>query len=270
MPKSKSVSSKDMAKETSSKEVGEMTVAFLQVLDNDEVVTKLAQILSASIQLILEEKLNHFNKKLDKIVQDSKSISDKICAVEHENAKLKHINDGLQSEITDLKLHVNNLEQESRKNCLVIADVKETFAERVADSGDQVLANSREDTTNTICSVFRDTVGVTVSPSDIQAAYRMKSKGNGPRPLLVTFYSPSVRDTVIKSRRPKQKLLFQGTAIYFNDYLTATNSALFRKAREHVKNRNASSAWVRDGKLFIKWSDTARPDRITNASDLDL
>ena len=100
MPKSKSKGSssssiKDMtnqANEVSVMDVNNMTAVFLQVLDNENVIAKFAQILSASIQLILDEKLTQLNKKLDKVMQDNKVVTDKVSEIEKENNKLKQVN----------------------------------------------------------------------------------------------------------------------------------------------------------------------------------
>ena len=216
----------------------------------------------------MDEKLTLLNKKLDKVVQDNKVVTDKVSEIEKENNKLKQVNTSLQNYISELKSRMNNLEQGSRKNCLVINGVKETFAERVADNGDNSLTSTREDTMKAICSVFHETVNVSVTPSGIKSAYRMKSKNDGPRPLLVTFHTSSLRDTVMKPSRPKQRLSFQGAPIYFSDYLTTTNSELFHKARDLVKNHVAFTTWIRDGQLFVKWSYDARPVRIMSATDL--
>ena len=62
-------------------------------------------------------------------------------------------------------------------------------------------------------------------------AHRLRSKRTGPRPILVSFNSISLRSAVAKARRPKQTLKYKGLNIYFNDHLTRVNSNLAHKAR---------------------------------------
>jgi hypothetical protein len=277
MTKTRKSANQDMAtaKDTLPKEstITDMTTSFLQVLENADVVAKLAQLLSTSFQLLLDEKLNEVNKRLDRIIHDNKTVIDRVSAVEQENTKLKQLNDGLQGEVNDLKIKMNQLEQGTRRNTLLISGVKESFAERVNDGGtvDDPPENIREDTVKTVCTVIKEACNINVLPSDIQAAYRFNNRRNttgSPRPLLVTFHTSSLRSSVINSRRPKQTLSFRGTNVYFNDYLTAINSSLFRNARDMVKRGDAASSWVKDGQVFIKWSVSERPTRVTCMSDL--
>jgi molecular chaperone GrpE (heat shock protein) len=51
----------------------ELATSFIQVLDNNDVVTKIATVLSTSINLIFEEKLNSVLSKLDKLLKDNKN-----------------------------------------------------------------------------------------------------------------------------------------------------------------------------------------------------
>ena len=74
---------------------------------------------------------------------------------------------------------------------------------------------------------------------------------------------------IIKARQPKQTLTYRGSNIYFNEYMTATNSSLFYKARNLVKTDSAHSTWIKDGKIFVKWSERGRPVQIKTLADLD-
>ena len=221
---------------------------------------------------MFNEKVGHVNKKLDKIIQDNKSLLDRMAIIERENDKLKHLNAGLQTDIDNMSIKINQLEQGAQRNTLLISRVSETFAERVTDGGnvDNPPQNVREGTINTVFTVIKEACKIIVNSSVIQTAFRLRAKSNlmQPRPLLVTFNSSSVRDSVVKSQRPKETLTFRGSNIYMNDYLTSTNSTIFRKARELVKDGTAFSAWVRDGQIFVKWSQSSRLSRINCMADL--
>ncbi len=273
-------SEKDMAnakdKVSADKEVAaNLAASFLSVLDNDEVIAKLARILSISFQLILDEKLDPLNKKLDKFAHDNKILVDRVSSAERENDKLKQLNAGLKNEVTDLQAKVNMIEQDSRRNSLIITGVPETFAERVtggeiADGGQPHF--SRNDTLQAVCTVVHEACKVQVVPADIQAAYRLKGRQNAAgtaRPLLVSFHSTSTRDLVMKARRPRETLTFRGSKVYFNDHLTTAYADIFHKARSLVKEKAASSTWIANGRIFIKWADGDRPSRILSLSDLN-
>jgi hypothetical protein len=254
--------------------VKEMTSTFLSVLDSEDVITKLAKILSTSINLIFDEKITLVVSKLDGLISDVKSMQKRIVDVEQANEKLKQVNDGLHATIDNLTLRVNQLEQNGRKNNIVITGIPETYAERATPAGDgeddsqpQV---TREDTVKTVCSAIKDACNVVVVPEDIQSAFRLRSRGNGPRPILVTFNSYNLRTSVVRARRPKQQLRYKGSNIYINDHLTKFNTDLSYKARQTVKNKFAHSTWVRDGLVFIKWSSTDNhPTQLRCMADLN-
>ena len=60
---------------------GDITATFLQVLENEDVIAKLSRILSGSIDI----KMDQVNKRLDKIIWDSKDVIDRIASTERDN-----------------------------------------------------------------------------------------------------------------------------------------------------------------------------------------
>lgn len=182
------------------------TASFLNILDNDDVIEKLGKALSVSIQLTIDEFMKPIHKKLDQILADNKVTMERLSNVEKENAKLKQLNDGLHATVAGLQSRLEQLEQSQLQYDVIINGIKETYAERADGSNTDGTppANSREDTIATACSLFKETCGVSVTPSDIHAAYRLPTKVPGRRPMLVTFNTRSLRTAVIKARRPKQ------------------------------------------------------------------
>ena len=92
------------------------TTAFLPILDKDEIITKLATVLSALINLVLPEKLNPLIAKLDGIIFENRALHNKISNVEQENGWLKQISDSLQSSIVSLNVRVNILAWAATQN----------------------------------------------------------------------------------------------------------------------------------------------------------
>ena len=246
------------------------SAAFLAILDNTEVVDKLRHILTVSIEFVFDEKIKPVTTKLENIASDLKSLCNRITTLETSNAALVKENADLRSNLNTLNSKVNQLEQVSRCKNLVLNGVSETYAERVSESheiGGPPPAQ-REDTLRTTCKVFEETCGVSVKPEDILSAFRLPSKSAGPRPILVSFQNQSTRTAIIKSRRPRQKLEFQGSPVYLNDHLTPTNAEIFKKARQLVKDHTAHSSWTSDGQPMIRWSASDRPVKITSLSEL--
>jgi hypothetical protein len=253
--------------------VKDLTTSFFSILDNQDVIAKLSQALAVSFQLILDEKIKPVVAKLDEIIKENKTLTKKISDMEKENVKLKKMNDEVSDSVWNLKQKVNSLEQESRKNSLIISGIPESFAERVSDAStdDSVPITSREDTVATVCKMFHETCNITVTASDIQHAFRIKSRGDGPRRILVTFYSPTLRQSAMCARRSLnvKKLVFRNNTIYLNEYLTELNSKLSYKAREVVKSHHAFATWITNDQIFLKWSETSRPIRLHKIEDLN-
>ncbi len=88
--------------------VDDIAAAFLIALDNDEIVTKLATALSASISLTLTEKLTPISLKLDQLVNENKILRNKVSDIESENIKLKQLHDGLQTTVDNLAIKVKS------------------------------------------------------------------------------------------------------------------------------------------------------------------
>ena len=254
--------------------VDSLTVAFTTMLDNPSVISKLAEALSVSIQLILDEKLKPINNKLDKIVTDNKVLNVRIAETVKKYDELKEENVNLTKDLKSMMIKLNAVEQYSRRNNIVINGIPESFAEKAspveetAASAEPTIETSRTDTVNMVCTVINEACGQKVSASDIYAAFRIKTKKEGPRPIVVSFHSFATRQLIVKSRRPKQKLLFRGNQIYINDHLTEFNSKVFHSARDLVNKKEAHATWTTDGQIFIKWDQTSRALRVQSPNDL--
>lgn len=261
-----SVATKEM-----SSSAKDLTSIFLSVLENQDVIAKLAEALSTSFHLILDEKLVSINGKLDKIISDNKDLTYRVSVLENENKSLKSVNQSLDKEINSVKTKLNYLEQATRRNNVIITGIPETFAEKVTETEgeDAPPANIREDTVAAVCEVVKESCGLTsISATDIHYAQRLKSKLPGPRPVLVSFMTLAMRETVIKARRPKQTLSFRGGTIYINEHLTDTNANLLHTVRQLIKKGDAHSSWTRNGQIYIKWEQNSRPLRVQSTADL--
>ena len=108
---------------------------------------------------------------------------------------------------------------------------------------------TREDTVKAVIDVCKVACNVTVTATDLQSATRLYSKRAGPRPLLVTFHSLALHYSVVKARRPKHTQQYKYASIYINDHLIKFNTDLSFKARQLVKQEDAYSTYVRDGRI---------------------
>ena len=136
-------------------------------------------------------------------MDENKNLAARLSDMEKDNEKMKQVSDGLASKSNTLQNCTNHLEQAQLKNNTIIYGVKETYTERTnqASSEESPPANC-EDSISTACSLFKESCSVNVTAADIQTAYRLRSKGSGPFPLLVSFYFTSLCTSVIRAQRP--------------------------------------------------------------------
>jgi hypothetical protein len=75
------------------------------------------------------------------------------------------------------------------------------------------VASQEDDTVKTVRDVIHDACKIAVLPKDIQSAVRLRSRSAGLRPILVSFTSIALRSDVLKARRPKKKLTYDGSIL---------------------------------------------------------
>ena len=92
----------------------------MTLLNNEDFVAKLAQVLSVTFQLLLEEKLSPVIQRLDTIIKDNKDLNDRINVIEKENKKVQIQNEGLAEDVKLLRSKINMLEQTGCKNSIIM------------------------------------------------------------------------------------------------------------------------------------------------------
>ena len=157
----------------------------------------------------------------------------------------------LEKNLTIAESRIEELEQYSRRNCLVIHGVKETTGEHT----DQL-----------ICDLAKDKLTVDIKPEDIDRSHRIGERGRSDRrgrplhrPIIVKFCGYGPRSSVYASR---SKL--KTTGIYIHENLTSERQSLLRKVKSRY-NQEQHKVWTQDGKIKVK-----TPNRLfTIASNSD-
>lgn len=143
----------------------------------------------------------------------------------------------LESKLSKAEARLEDLEQYSRRNCLIIHGTKET---------------SNENTDQLICTLAKDHLKVDLAPEDIDRSHRIgvhgKTDKNGRqlhRPIIVKFtkYGPRSRFYDARSK-------LKATNIYIHENLTSDRQRLMRKVKERYPAPN--KIWTQDGKIRVK------------------
>jgi hypothetical protein len=208
---------------------------------------------TSEIQLKLnaiEDSISYFNTEQEKIKSENQTHKAQLQELEAENEILRKTT-------RDISTRLLNLEQLSRANNLEIQCVPEHTSENIYNSVQQL--------SNIIKCPLSDT--------DIQYCSRIaKFNPNSPRPrsILVRFSSRRLRDTFLAAstkfnrNNPSDKLntahLGYGgkkSPVYVAEHLTSEAKSLHAAARLKAKELNFKFVWVRDGKVFMRNTESS-------------
>lgn len=202
------------------------------------------------------------NEKWEGMKKEFKDVKDKcnktcdiVSELEKENASLKE-------ELKSVKQNVQDLQQQTRKNNILISGVPVTYRENLLD----ILGD--------MARVFE----VNFYHPDISAAHRLggKKTDNKPPSIVVNFTSRLTKDMWLAARRYKGKLYakdlnsaFPETPIYMNEHLTPETKTIFNAARNLMKNNKLSAVWTSDCKIMAKESAELRPFRVRDLAHVE-
>lgn len=219
------------------------------------------------------ELLTEVDKKFNLLLESVQFCSNKVSDFEKE-LKLTHdklkIVDVIKKENEDLKLKVrelnnklNDFEQYSKLNNLIITNYPEDPNENVVE----------------IVKGICNHVGAEIKDGDIDAAHRMPSSSNDkPKNIIVRFTSRYRKEEVHmaykrKRNRATMKIDIPGTnnksIIYINEHLTKENNAIFRHARLSLREKGYKYIWTKNGQILAKKDDGSRIKVIKEQSDVD-
>lgn len=181
-----------------------------------------------------------------------------------EVGEIREENVRLSREVSFLKDHVADLQQQTRKNNIIISGIPATNNENIF----------------LILDTIARLLNVNYSRADISAAHRLPApRGDAARPpnIVVCFVSRFVKGLWLQARRERRTLTaielhpsFPNQPIWLNDHLTKENAELFREARQLQRNNKLAAVWTSDGRVLVKISPSGKPFRVSSLRDLRL
>src|SRR6218665_1840942 len=101
---------------------------------------------------------------------------------------------------------------------------------------------------------------------------RHSSCSTNARPIVPFWFNSQIdeSETILSARKGLKHYQVGGSRVFINEYLTHRNAELFAEARKLVKQKVLYATWTRDGRIFIKPSEssTDKPKKVTSMSDL--
>lgn len=218
----------------------------------------------------LEKSLEFHISKVESLETENKVLKQEVSSgVVRSNKMLRNadeeitdLNDDLNGVTKDLSTAINqidDLEQYTRKHNLEIHSISETPEENIPE---KIIKLGK-------------ILNVHISNNDIAICHRMATRRiNGePRPIIVRFKSYRAKNDLYRARKHLKSVslnnYFPNTkVVYINENLTSYRRGLFAKVRKFRKDNQWHSAWIIDGQIFVRKSQSDQVKIIYEVEDL--
>lgn len=231
-------------------------------------INKLRDDLDARLDT-LSGQVNNVERGLDDLKTDITTMKEDIAGLKtsvsqttEELQNVKAENNSTKTELREIRKAVDDLEQYSRINNLIITGVPVTNKENVYN----ILAN------------LAMVLGIKYRNEDLSIAHRLGKRNDDPRPpqIVARFVCREVKNLWLTAVRKKKGLsttelagqLTPG-AIYLSEHLTRRTSELYYQARKRVREHTLHQTWTHDCKVFVRKVSDGAAIRITHLQDLD-
>lgn len=180
---------------------------------------------SKDAQIKATQSLQYLSNKLDEIEVENNKKDERITQLEERVKKL-------EKEKKDVCDNIDEMEQYSRRNCLLLHGVRE---------------NSNEDTDDIVVKTISENLDIDIQKEDLDRTHRI-GKGNRAdgkaRPIIIKFARYNVRRNVYSN---KKKL--KGKSLLITESLTKARVTLLKQAQTRYGVENV---WTSDGRILHK------------------
>ncbi|KAJ4433127.1 hypothetical protein ANN_15384 [Periplaneta americana] len=202
----------------------------------------------------LKQSIQFMTDKFDTFCAEMGKIKEELKEIKKDNNSLKEENDVL-------RFRLNEIEQYSRRENVMIYGIPVTKSE------------SLYEVINTISKV----TGAENFGQDVSVAHRLPSQKGKVQTIIVRFCKRS-SDSWLKCFKEESRKHSDGFGIplqklsqHFQpgDHLTPTTRSLFNKTREVAREKGYKFIWIKDCKILIKKDENSSVSRIIHYNDLD-
>lgn len=205
-----------------------------------------------------EKSMNFNSNKLDDVLE---KLNDMECDIKKINEKqnmLEAENENLKLKIKHLENSIDDIEQYSRNKNIQVDGIPVQKDE-----------NLRE-----MIQELSKKIDVNIKKEDIDAIHRVPTRSTkNPEPIIVQFLTRQMKEDIIaKSRGSNLNTNDLGMncskTIYINDHLSKTKKQLMYEARQLKKSKEYKFIWSRNGKIFVRKTETSNIININTFDDL--
>ena len=192
-------------------------------LVNANVATKESQIKGEQHLQKVNETISSINERFDKLELELKEKDKKIAALENNMNRMTKT-------LENLNHKLDQQEQYSRRNCLLIHNVPE---------------EKDENTDDKVINVIQEKVGENVGIEDIDRTHRLGAYRTGKvRPIIIKFSRYHTRNRVFRKKKN-----LKGKSVSITENLTKVRMQALNDAR---KTHGFENVWSSDGKILFK------------------
>lgn len=199
---------------------------------------------------------------LNTLIHEVTAVKDQqaqLLTLLEEVKQLRCLNAEKERRIVELESRVNELEQHSRMNDVVITGLMikpRSYARAVVSDAGQPSESETQSVEQQVASFLRSK-GIEMDLEHIEACHQIPTRGSRKPMVIMRFVN----------RRNKVALLKQGrklkdTDVYMNDNLTKHNADIARKARQLKKQNKIQHTWVANCRVLVKLNGTPEEAKV--------
>ncbi|KAI9999416.1 hypothetical protein NQD34_018229 [Periophthalmus magnuspinnatus] len=208
------------------------------------------------------EEFEDLKSSIDSLSKNVITVRDqqgKLMELIEEVKKLRIQNEEKDRRILELEKRVDDLEQYTRVNDVVITGIKikpRSYARAVATDGEEPSEQETHSAEQQVASYLHGR-GIEMDLEDIEACHPLPT-GNGRSPaVIMRFVNRKNKLALLKQGRK-----LKGTNVFMNDHLTRRNAEIAKKARLLRREHKIQHTWVRNCKIFIKLNGTPEEAKV--------
>lgn len=216
-----------------------------EMRSNHERVTKDMQIFRREVS----QTLQFLSDSFEELKQENKLIKEKL---KEEQKKLDIAN----TRIRALEERMEEIEHESRNKNIILTNVPTQESENTKELVQKIIK----------------AINVDMGREEFLST-RISKKLNAP--ILIKLKNEDTRRRILEQRKAHGTLKMQDCGfqqeniVYFNEDLPRYKQELYAKARDFRREHRYAYVWVKDGKIFIRKTESARPLHIKSEKDLE-
>ena len=120
---------------------------------------------------------------------------------------------------------------------------------------------SNENLETTMLDLCKNKLNVKLEPTEIDSLSRVKKT----KQVIMTFTTYRKKAEVMKARK---LLKTKMPSVYINESLTPKQSEIFAETRKLMKEKAINTTWTRDGKVYVKETESSQPIHVTKKEEL--